>query len=160
MKTMMRAELDDELDDVRHLCPITAAAHDAGCAFHAEALLYYRTALERVEGCTHDTAAIAAGVMVYVTRRKRGFALRETHAAVVDAGREIEAAAALINAEAREIGQLRGAHVDVVRSMRRARDVLRVTARQQREWADEDRIACNEAAVRRGLLTRTAPKPE
>ncbi|HPP83993.1 MAG TPA: hypothetical protein PLZ50_10620 [Rubrivivax sp.] len=148
------------IEDVRHLCPITAAAHDAGSAFHAEVLVYYRTTLERVEGCTHDTAAIVAGVMVYVTRRRRRFVLRETHASVVDAEREIEAAAALINGEAREIGQLRGAHADLVRSMRRARDVLRATARRWREWLDEDRIARNDDAIRRGLLTRTASKPE
>lgn len=127
MKTMMRAELDDELDDVRHLCPITAAAHDAGCAFHAEALHFYRLALERAD-CTHDTAAILSGVYLYVTRRERGFAQRDTHAIVVDVDRELEAAAELINGEAREIGRLRGAHTDLVRSMRRARDVLRAYA--------------------------------
>jgi len=149
------------IDDVRHLCPITAAAHDAGCAFHAEALVCYRTCLDRVEGCTHDTAAILAGVYLHVTRRERGFALRDTHAIVVDVNRELEAAAALINGEAREIGQLRGTHAGLVRSMRRARDILRAVARQRRDAAaDEDRVARTEDAIRRGLLSYTVRRPE
>lgn len=140
-------------DELAEVCPAASHLHAVGRnQLDAEAQRYRSTTLQRVDGCTQDTASVVAGAWRVTTILHLG----KEPEAMPDA---LDSVARLLGIEARALGALRSPGcASMVRSIRRARDVLRANAAVWRQQHAEDLAIANAAALGGPLAYRDASK--